>query len=138
MLAGCLAAAVGGAWLAGDVPLFGPGRLDRFAAITCVALASIGLCASLPRWRRLWPIYAVFAAAALTCVLGKLPLRAMAPVAPFAFFWAATAVAPPLARLLPVATIRVYRPGQRGEDPFGRDHVLRGPHYDSHVRRRAG
>ena len=46
ILAGCLTAAVGGAWLAGDVPLFGPGRLDRFAAIACVALASIG-CARL-------------------------------------------------------------------------------------------
>ncbi len=138
LLAGCLAAAVGGAWLAGDFPLFGPSRLDRFAAIACVALASIGLCTSLPRWRRLWPAYAVFAAAALTCLFGRLPLRAMAPVAPIAFFWAATALAPPLARLVPRRTLRVYRPGERGEDPFGRGHVLRGPHYDTQVRRRAG
>ena len=44
ILAGCLTAAVGGAWLAGDFPLVGQGRLDRFAAIACIALASIGLC----------------------------------------------------------------------------------------------
>ena len=67
-----------------------------------------------------------------------IPATSRLSIEPLAFLWAALAVAPPLARLLPSRGVRVYRPGERDEDPFGRAHVLHGPHYDVGMRRRAG
>ena len=63
-----------------------------------------------------------------------IPATSRLSIEPLAFLWAAPAVAPPLARLLPSRGVRVYRPGERDEDPFGRAHVLHGPHYDVGMR----
>ena len=58
----------------------GPFRRDR---VRCAGLDR--LVRFVAALAETWPAYAVFAAAALTCCLGKLPLRAMAPVAPIAY-----------------------------------------------------
>jgi hypothetical protein len=54
------------------------------------------------------------------------------------FVWAAAAVAPLAVGLLGRPRIKVHRPGEHPRDPFGPAHVLKGPHYDVPVRRRAG
>jgi hypothetical protein len=120
----------------------GPARpsspLDRFATIACLVLAAMGCCTSWPRWRTLWPTAAIFAAVTLSGMWGWTAPASRLAIEPLAFLWAALAVAPPLARLFAARQVRVYRPGERAEDPLGRAHVLRGPHYDVGVRRRAG
>jgi hypothetical protein len=67
-----------------------------------------------------------------------LPPGSRLPLEPIALVWAALAVAPPLVRLLGGRQVRVCRPGERAEDPLDREQLLRGPHYDVGVRRRAG
>jgi hypothetical protein len=116
----------------------GEGRLQHFATIACLVLALMGCCTSWPRWRALWPTLAILAAVTLSDMWGLIPARSRLSIEPLVLLWAALAVVPPLARLLGARSIRVYRPGERAEDPFGGAHVLRGPHYDVGVRRRAG
>ena len=113
-------------------------RLDRFAAIACMVLALVGASISCTHWRTLWPTYAVVATVALAQVLGLVRPSSCLPLEPIAFLWAALAVAPPLLRLFARPDIRVYRPGERLEDPLDQQQILRGPHYDVNVRRRAG
>jgi hypothetical protein len=113
-------------------------RLDRFATIACLVLALMGCCISRRRWRNLWPTCAIFAAVTLSDMAGLIPASSRLPIEPLAFLWAALAVTPSLARLLAGRGVRVYRPGERAEDPFGRAHVLHGPHYEVGVRRKAG
>ena len=119
-------------------PSLEPTSLDRFAGITCLVLALMGCAVAWRRWPRLWPTYGIVAAVAVLTVWGVIPSGSRALVEPIALVWASLAVAPPLMRLFPSRQVRVYRPGERAEDPFGREHVLRGPHYDATVRRRAG
>ena len=113
-------------------------RLDRFATIACLVLALMGCCISRRRWRTLWPTCAIFAAVTLSDMSGLIPATSRLPIEPLAFLWAALAVTPPLARLLAGRGVRVYRPGERAEDPFGPRHVLHGPHYEVGMRRQGG
>ena len=113
-------------------------RLARFAAIACMVLALMGCSIGWRRWPMFWPTYAIAVAISLADMFGVIPAGSRLPLEPIALVWAALAVAPPLVRLLPSRGVRVYRPGERGEDPLDRRHFLRGPHYDVNVRRRAG
>ena len=121
---------------AGPAPQAGP--LARFATIACLVLALMGCCTARQRWRTLWPTAAIFAAVTLAETWGWTAAGSRLWIEPLALVWAALAVAPPLARLFAGRAVPVYRPGERAEDPLGRAHVLRGPHYDVGVRRRAG
>ena len=113
-------------------------RLYRISTVAWLVLALIGLSISRGRWRELWPTYAIFAVVALFHSLVIVSVRFRIPVEPVTFVWAATAVAPLAVRLLGRPQIRVYRPGEHRRDPFAPGDVLRGPHYDVPVRRRAG
>ena len=116
----------------------GASPLDRFAQIACLVLALMGCCALWPRWPAMWPTAAIFAAVTLSVLGGWTAGGSRLAIEPLAFLWAVPAIAPPLARLWAGKAVRVYRPGERAEDPLGRAHVLRGPHYEVGVRRRAG
>jgi hypothetical protein len=116
----------------------GQPRLDRFAAIACLVLAMLGVCASGHRWRSLWPTYLLVAVIVLAHTFGFIAALSRMPLEPIAMIWAALAVTPPLARLFTGGKVRVYRPGELEEDPFSREHILRGPHFDVKERRRAG
>ena len=113
-------------------------RLARFAAIACLVLALMGCSIGWRRWPMFWPTYAIALAVALADMFGVIPAGSRLPLEPIALVWAALAIAPPLVRLLPGRNVRVYRPGERGEDPLDSRHLLRGPHYNVSVRRRAG
>jgi hypothetical protein len=113
-------------------------RLYRISTVAWLVLALLGLRISRGRWRVLWPTYAIFAAVTLFHSLVIVSARFRIPLEPMTFVWAATAVAPLAVRLLGRPPIRVHRPGQQARDPFGPGHVLRGPHYDVPLRRRAG
>jgi hypothetical protein len=113
-------------------------RLARFAAIACLVLALMGCSIGWRRWPMFWPTYAIVVAVALADMFGVIPAGSRLPLEPLALVWSALAIAPPLVRLLPGRSVRVYRPGERGEDPLDHRQLLRGPHYDVGVRRRAG
>ena len=113
-------------------------RLYRVTTVAWLVLAFIGLSISRGRWRALWPSYAIFAALALFHALVIVSARFRIPVEPMTFVWAAAAVAPLVVRLVPGRRVKVYRPGEHPHDPFGRGHVLKGPHYKVPVRSRAG
>jgi hypothetical protein len=114
------------------------GRLGRFAAVAWLVLAVMGCWVSHDAWRVFWPSYAVFAAVLLSHALGIIPCSSRIAIEPIGLVWAALAIGLPLGRLFVKPPFRVYRPGERGDDPLGREQILRGPHYDVHVRRRAG
>jgi hypothetical protein len=113
-------------------------RLYRISTVVWLVLALIGLSISRSRWRALWPTYAIFSVVVLFHSLVIVSARFRIPVEPMTFVWAATAVAPLAVRLLRRPQIKVYRPGEHPRDPFGPGHVLKGPHYDVPIRRRAG
>jgi len=92
-------------------------------------LAAIGLLVSRGRWRSLWPTYAIFGVVTLFHALVIVSVRFRIPVEPLSFVWAATAVAPLLARLAPRGRVQVDRNDERPRDAFGPDHALRGPHW---------
>ncbi len=119
-------------------PAHDAGRLERFATIACLVLALMGGCISWRRWRALWPTYAIVAAIVLSDAWDVIPATSRLSLEPIGLLWAALAVGPPLARVFAGRGVRVYRPGERAEDPLERAHLLRGPHYDVGVRRRAG
>jgi hypothetical protein len=119
-------------------PAHDAGRLERFATIACLVLALMGGCISWHRWRTLWPTYAIVAAIVLSDAWDVIPATSRLSIEPIGLLWAALAVGPPLARVFAGRRVRVYRPGERAEDPLERAHLLRGPHYDVGVRRRAG
>jgi hypothetical protein len=92
-----------------------------------LVLALAGLAATVDRWRRLWPTYAVFAAVTLFHTLVITSVRFRLPVEPLSLVWAAGAVAPLVERRLRRRT--VDRSSQNQGVPFGSAHVLRGPHW---------
>lgn len=102
-------------------------RLYRLSTIAWLVLAFIGLIVSGPRWRRLWPTYALFAAVAAFHALVIVSARFRIPVEPMTFVWIAAGLAP-LVRSRP---IKVWRPGQRPRDPLAEL-----PNPDSAVQRR--
>ena len=113
-------------------------RLWRISSVTWLVLAFLGLSISCGRWRALWPTYAIFATVMLFHVLVTVSARSRIAVEPMTFVWASAALAPLVVRLLPRRPVRVYRPGEHPRDPLGREHLLKGPHYDLPARRRAG
>lgn len=113
-------------------------RLYRISSVAWLVLGLIGLSISRGHWRALWPTYAIFALVTLFHALVIVSVRFRIPIEPVTFIWAATAVAPLAVRLLGHQQIRVYRPGEHPRDPFDPPHVLKGPHFDVPVRRRAG
>ena len=104
-------------------------RVYRGATAVWLVLAVIGLLVSRVQWRTLWPTYAIFAAVTLFHTLVITSVRFRIPLEPFSFVWAAMAVAPLAARLMPRRSIKVLRPGERPSDPFGPKHALGGPHW---------
>jgi len=90
-----------------------------------------------PRWRRLWPTYAIFAVVTLFHALVITSVRFRIPLEPFSFVWAAWAVVPLGADWAARRRIKVYPPGQRRRDPFDPDRVLEGPHWTARPDRKA-
>jgi hypothetical protein len=113
-------------------------RFYRFATITCLVLAVIGLGISRDHWRRLWPTCAIFVAVGLLHTLLMASGLSRIPVESMTFVWGALAVAPLWLRLLPGRRVTIYRPGEQRQDPFDSEYVFQGPHYDVPLRRRAG
>jgi hypothetical protein len=112
-------------------------RLYRAATVAWLVLVVVGLMVSRDQWRRLWPTYAIFAAVTLFHVAVISSVRFRIPLEPLSFVWAATAVAPLAVHFLPRRRIKVYRPGERGGDPFASEHVLTGPHWKVRAGRRS-
>jgi hypothetical protein len=104
-------------------------RLYRITTVVWLVLALVGLLVSWPRWRRLWPTYAVFLVVLLFHTLVIVSARFRIPVEPLSLIWAAAAIAPLLARLFGRQPIRVRRPGELARDPFEPAPALRGPHF---------
>jgi hypothetical protein len=100
-------------------------RLYRVSTAAWLVLAFIGLIVSKPRWRRLWPTYAIFASVALFHALVIVSARFRIPVEPISFVWVAVALTPFLAP----RWVKVWRPGERKRDPFEPAQGLQGPHY---------
>lgn len=100
-------------------------RLYRISTAAWLVLVFIGLIVSSPRWHRLWPTYAIFAAVALFHALVIVSARFRIPVEPISFVWIAAGLAP----LVASQRIKVWRPGERPCDPFDPGQGLQGPHY---------
>jgi hypothetical protein len=100
-------------------------RLYRLGTAAWLVLAFVGLLVSGSRWRRLWPTYAIFAAVALFHALVIVSARFRIPVEPLSFVWVAAAFMP----LRAARPIKVWRPGERPQDPFEPGQGLQGPHY---------
>ncbi len=112
-------------------------RLYRLSTVVWLALALVGLLATLDRFRRLWPTYAIFGLVMAFHVLVITSVRFRIPLEGLSFIWIGAAMGPLLGRCF-----RVRRPGiqaseERASDESGRNHVLRGPHWDHDERRRA-
>ena len=80
----------------------------------------------------------VFAVVTLFHALVIASARFRIPLEPMTFVWAAAAVAPVLLRWMPGRRIKIYRPGQHPNDPFGPEHILQGLYRGLPERRRAG
>jgi hypothetical protein len=103
-------------------------RLYRIATVLWLTLAFIGVLASRPYWRSLWPTFAIFAVVALFHTLTITSARFRIPLEPMTFVWAAAAVAPLAGRLL--SRIRVSTPvAVASPAAFGPKHGLNGPHH---------
>jgi hypothetical protein len=100
-------------------------RLYRVSTVAWLVLAFIGLIVSSPRWRRLWPTYAVFAVVLLFHSLVIVSARFRIPIEPLSLVWIAAGLAP----LANSHRVKVWRPGERPRDPFEPGQGLRGPHY---------
>lgn len=100
-------------------------RLYRISTVAWLVLAFIGLIVSSPRWRRLWPTYALFAVVALFHSLVIVSARFRIPVEPVSLVWIAAGLAP----LAASHRVKVWRPGERPRDPFEPAQGLQGPHY---------
>jgi hypothetical protein len=100
-------------------------RLYRISTVAWLVLAFIGLIVSSPRWRRLWPTYALFAAVAVFHSLVIVSARFRIPVEPVSLLWIAASLAP----LAASHRVKVWRPGERPRDPFEPAQGLQGPHY---------
>ncbi|MDD4270492.1 MAG: hypothetical protein GXY25_07035 [Pirellulaceae bacterium] len=88
-------------------------RIYRLSTVVWLVLATVGLMASLGRWRSLWPTYAIFAAVTLFHTLVITSVRFRIPIEPLSFTWPAAALAPLLVHAVPGTRLRVYRPGER-------------------------
>jgi len=100
-------------------------RLYRLSTVAWLVLAFVGLIVSCPRWRRMWPTYAVFAVVLVFHSLVIVSARFRIPVEPLSLVWIAVGLAP----LAGAHRIKVWRPGERPRDPFEPAEGLRGPHY---------
>ena len=115
-------------------------RLYRLTTVAWLVLAMMGLCVSFRHGRELWPTYAIFALVTLFHTLVIVSARFRIPIEPMSFVWAAMAVAPAVARLMPSRRVRVVRSGQQQVDPFEPPRILQGPFSETPrpERRRAG
>ena len=102
-------------------------RLYRIATVIWLTLAFIGVVASRPYWRALWPTFAIFALVTLFHTFTITSARFRIPLEPMTFLWAATAVAPLAARLM--GTVRFPQfTSATSSSAFGPKHALKGPH----------
>ena len=111
--------------------------LYRWSTIVWLVLGFVGLIGSWRHWRAFWPTYLILAAVALFHALVIVSVRFRIPVEPLGMLWAAAALAPLLDHFRRRPQIRVWRPGERADSPLEHSHVLKGPHWKPHVRRRA-
>lgn len=91
-------------------------RIYRLSTVVWLVLATVGLMASLGRWRSLWPTYAIFAAVTLFHTLVITSVRFRIPIEPLSFIWPAAALAPLLVHAVSGPRLRVYRPGARRDE----------------------
>ena len=99
-------------------------RVYRWSTIIWLVFASVGLWASLGRWREFWPSYAVFFAATLFHTLVITSVRFRIPIEPLSFVWAAAAIGA-------LARISIGRASSLYLEKTGRMPVLPGPHWKS-------
>lgn len=108
-------------------------RLYRIATVIWLTLAFIGVLASRPYWRALWPTFVIFALVALFHTLTITSPRFRIPLEPMTFIWAAMAVAPLASRLLSRFRGSMDRKPESdvatSKEGFGSRHALRGPHH---------
>ena len=116
-------------------------RLYRAATAAWLMLGLVGLLASWPQRRRLWPTYAIVGLVTLFHALVITGVRFRIPIEPITFVWASLAVSPAVARVFQGRQIKIYRPGEFSQDPLDLRHVLKGPHFrtaNKTARRRVG
>jgi hypothetical protein len=106
-------------------------RVYRWSTIIWLVLASVGLLASLGRWREFWPSYAIFFSATLFHALVITSVRFRIPIEPLSFVWAAAVIGLPAARLASRIQTGVARSDDDSRDSIGGDRVLKGPHWQS-------
>lgn len=99
--------------------------LYQLSTVTWLVLAGVGLLATLGRWRRLWPTYAVFAAITLFHTLVIASARFRIPIEPLALVWTGGALAPMLVHGMPRPKVRVVEP----ETPGTGGHPIPAPHF---------
>jgi hypothetical protein len=110
-------------------------RLYRVTTVAWLVLGLVGLLVSWPRWRSLWPTYAIFLVVTLFHTLVIVSARFRIPVEPMSFIWASAAIAPLVVRRVGPRPIRVLRPGEVSRDPLPPRPALSGPHYRIGARR---
>ena len=78
--------------------------LYRITTVIWLVLALVGVLVSWPRWRQLWPTYAVFLTVTLFHALVIVSARFRIPLEPLSLMWASAAVAPLVERVVELAT----------------------------------
>lgn len=101
----------------------------QVATVSWFVVACVGLLVSLGQWRRLWPIYAIFAAVTLFHTLTITSVRFRIAVEPLSLVWIAVAFEPLLVHLRsPVRWLAGLRTPQAQPQPATHP-KLAGPHF---------
>ena len=103
--------------------------LYRIATSVWLVLSVVGLLASWVWWRRLWPTYAIFAAATLFHTLVITSVRFRIPIEPLSFVWIAAALAPLTVHFRSRRRTQTAPPEPPAARGTGSKHILRGPHW---------
>jgi hypothetical protein len=111
-------------------------RIYRLATVAWLVLAGVGLLATLGRWRRLWPTYALFALVTLFHTLVITSARFRFPIEPLGMVWAAAGLGPMVQHWIFRPPIEADVPRRGSDSSSGPRHVLQGPHYSGKGERR--
>jgi hypothetical protein len=111
-------------------------RIYRLATVAWLVLAGVGLLATLGRWRRLWPTYALFALVTLFHTLVITSARFRFPIEPLGMVWAAAGLGPMVQHWIFRPPIEADVPRRGSDSNSGPRHVLQGPHYSGKGERR--